>query len=133
MQQKQIQKNRTYPQDAVLCLENHKGDRGYKCSVEGCRDVWFYGDGDVRNFDDVGTVCATHGYLIPRMTEEEIKDKQIGYVTASAYWIHQKSKFETDMFPTIVYTSDGKQKEFISVEGKKRRDELDEFFRSRAK
>jgi len=133
---KQIQEikiKRTYPANTtVLDLQNHLGHSGYECSVKGCRDVWFYGDGDVRNFDHVGTVCATHGYLIPRMTLDEIIDNDIGYHDYH-YWIYHDSRYETDMFPTRVYTSKGKLKEFISLEGQKISDELEEFLRSRMK
>lgn len=131
MQTKQIQKTRTYPQDAVLCLENHQGQRGYECSVEGCRDVWFYGE-EVRNFEHVGTVCTTHGYLIPRMSSDELKDKEICY-EGYEYWTWHDNRYEIDMLPTIVYTSKGERKEFISEAGQKRRDDLDEFLKSRMK
>ena len=75
---------RTYPANTtVLRLENHKGERGSVCSVDGCRNVWFAGEEDVRWFEHIGAVCGVHAYLIPRMTLNEIKDKEIGY---SGYW-----------------------------------------------
>jgi len=130
---------RTYPADTtVLCLENHFGERGYECNVPFCRDVWFYGDGDVRDFDPLGTVCATHGYLIPRMSYEELDDRLIADFNGHRWnemppKIYQDHRYEVDMFYTVVYTPDGKKKEFISEGGKKRKDELDEFLRSRRK
>lgn len=144
MKTKQIQKNteslettkkldRTYPANTtVLSLENHFGQGGYECAVHGCRDIWFFGDGDVRDFNHVGTVCATHGYLIPRMSLEEIKDLEIGCQDYH-YWTYHDSRYETDMFPTRVYTPNGELKEFISTEGQKQKDELEEFLRSRQK
>lgn len=128
---------RIYPANTtVLCLENHLGERGYECAVFGCRDVWFYGDGDVRDFNPLGTVCAVHGYLIPRMSYEELGDNLI-YDYDKERWyslpseIYHDNRYEIDMFPTVIYTSHGKRKEFISSEGRKRKDELEEFLRSR--
>ena len=123
---------RTYPANTtVLYLENHFGERGHECSIEGCRDIWFYGDGDVRWFESIGTVCATHGFLIPRMSYEEMSDELPDHVYCSG--LYNQNRYEVDMFPTMVYTSQGNLKEFISSEGQKRKDELEQFLRSRRK
>ena len=127
----QIKTRKILPANEVLLFRNHLGESGHECAIYGCRDIWFYGDGDVRNFNGVGTVCATHGYLIPRMSYEEMSDELPSHVYSSG--LYNEHRYDVDMFPTMVYTPEGKRKEFISSEGQKRKDELDEFLKSRMK
>jgi hypothetical protein len=95
---------------------NYKYEMPHQCAIHECRNTWYYGDGDVRWFRGIGTVCAVHGYLIPNMTQVELSNyaKLNNDERFTDYWINDYPK-GVENIPTVLYTNKGRRLEFFTI------------------